>query len=97
MKTNKSAIAALLVLAIPAAAFGAMGSSVTYEVEGKPCEGYCVSPSAGAPFVLLIHDRDGLTGHEVKRASMLADLGCAVFAADLFGAGVRPTEVKNKR
>ena len=28
---------------------------------------------------------------------MLADLGYAVFAMDLFGAGVRPTEVKDKR
>jgi dienelactone hydrolase len=28
---------------------------------------------------------------------MLAELGYAVFAADLFGAGVRPTEVKDKR
>jgi dienelactone hydrolase len=28
---------------------------------------------------------------------MLTDLGYAVFAADLFGAGVRPTEVKDKR
>jgi dienelactone hydrolase len=28
---------------------------------------------------------------------MLADLGYAVFALDLFGAGVRPTEVKDKR
>jgi dienelactone hydrolase len=30
-------------------------------------------------------------------ANMLADMGYAVFAADLFGAGVRPTEVKDKR
>jgi dienelactone hydrolase len=28
---------------------------------------------------------------------MLAELGYAVFAADLFGKGVRPTEVKDKR
>jgi dienelactone hydrolase len=28
---------------------------------------------------------------------MLADVGYAVFALDLFGAGVRPTEVKDKR
>ena len=28
---------------------------------------------------------------------MLANLGYAVFAADLFGAGVRPTEMKDKR
>jgi len=47
--------------------------------------------------VLLIHDWDGLTDYEVKRANMLAELGYAVFALDLFGAGVRPTEVKDKR
>ncbi|MGD8530683.1 MAG: dienelactone hydrolase family protein, partial [Syntrophobacterales bacterium] len=35
--------------------------------------------------------------YEVKRANMLADMGYAVFAADLFGAGVRPTEVQDKR
>jgi dienelactone hydrolase len=28
---------------------------------------------------------------------MLADMGYAVFAADLFGAGIRPTEVTDKR
>jgi dienelactone hydrolase len=38
-----------------------------------------------------------LTGYEVKRAGMLADMGYAVFAADLFGAGVRPTKVEDKR
>jgi dienelactone hydrolase len=45
----------------------------------------------------LIHDWDGLTDYEIKRANMLADLGYTVFALDLFGAGVRPTEVKDKR
>ena len=47
--------------------------------------------------MLLVHDWDGLTDYEVKRADMLADLGYAVFALDLFGAGVRPTEMKDKR
>ncbi|MGD8368759.1 MAG: dienelactone hydrolase family protein [Desulfobacterales bacterium] len=97
MKHITAFIAAMLLLAGPAAAFGAAGTSVTYEVEGQPYEGYYVSPSAGAPLVLLIHDWDGLTDYEVKRADMLADLGYAVFAADLFGAGIRPTEVKDKR
>ena len=60
-------------------------------------EGYYISPSDQAPFVLLIHDWDGLTDYEVKRANMLADLGYAVFALDLFGAGVRPTKVTDKR
>jgi dienelactone hydrolase len=40
---------------------------------------------------------DGLTDYEVKRAHMLADLGYTVFALDLFGAGVRPTKVKDQR
>ncbi len=97
MKQTTASIAALFLLALPAAAFGATGASVAYEVGGRPYEGYFVSPSDGAPLVLLIHDWDGLTDYEVKRADMLADLGYAVFAADLFGAGVRPTEVKDKR
>jgi dienelactone hydrolase len=86
-----------LLLVVSTAAFGATGSVVTYQVNGQPYEGYYISPSDQAPFVLLIHDWDGLTDYEVKRANMLADLGYAVFALDLFGAGLRPTEMKDKR
>jgi dienelactone hydrolase len=86
-----------LLLSVPTIAFGATGAEVTYQVNGQSYEGYYISPSKQAPFVLLIHDWDGLTDYEVKRANMLADLGYAVFALDLFGAGVRPTEVKDKR
>jgi dienelactone hydrolase len=75
----------------------AAGEFVSYEVNEEPYEGYFVSPSPNAALIVLIHDWDGLTDYEVKRANMLADLGYAVFAADLFGAGVRPTEVKDKR
>lgn len=71
--------------------------SITYHVGGKPYEGYYISPGSNAPTVLLIHDWDGLTDYEIKRANMLANMGYAVFAADLFGAGVRPTEVTDKR
>ena len=87
----------LLLLFVSTGAFGATGTSLTYQVKGKSYEGYYISPSKGAPFVLLIHDWDGLTDYEVKRANMLADLGYSVFALDLFGAGVRPTQVKDKR
>ena len=86
-----------LLLSVSTAAFGATGAAVTYQVNGQSYEGYYISPSDQAPFLLLIHDWDGLTDYEVKRANMLADLGYAVFALDLFGAGVRPTEVKDKR
>ena len=73
------------------------GENITYSVDGQPYEGYFVSPKKDAPLVLLIHDWDGLTDYEMKRAQMLADLGYSVFAADLFGAGVRPTKLEDKR
>lgn len=73
------------------------GAPLSYTVDGQPYEGYFVSPSPNAPLVLLIHDWDGLTDYEVKRADMLAAEGYAVFAADLFGAGVRPTKVEDRR
>jgi dienelactone hydrolase len=86
----------LFILIITSSAI-AGGKSLSYEVNGEAFEGYYISPSPNAPLILLIHDWDGLTDYEVKRANMLADMGYAVFAADLFGAGVRPTEVKDKR
>jgi len=70
---------------------------ITYEVNGESYEGYYTTPKDNAPLVLLIHDWDGLTDYEVKRAEMLSEAGYSVFAADLFGAGVRPTEVIDKR
>lgn len=73
------------------------GENITYSVDGQPYEGYFINAKPGAPLVLLVHDWDGLTDYEVKRAQMLADLGFSVFAADLFGAGVRPTKVEDKR
>lgn len=99
MKSIKHVFSALVVslLFLWAADAGAAGEKVSYEVDGKPYEGYFVKPSPNAPFILLIHDWDGLTDYEVKRADMLADLGYAVFAADLFGAGIRPAEVEDKR
>ncbi len=90
-------ILVFLLLAVSTVAFGATGASVTYQVNGQSYEGYYISASDQAPFLLLIHDWDGLTDYEIKRANMLADLGYAVFALDLFGAGVRPTEMKDKR
>ncbi|MDX9786302.1 MAG: dienelactone hydrolase family protein [Desulfobacterales bacterium] len=86
----------LLILGIASTA-GAAGRSVPYEIDGVPYEGFFVDAGAKAPMVLLIHDWDGLTDYEVKRAEMLAKMGYTVFAADLFGAGVRPTRMEDKR
>lgn len=87
----------ILLWMVPGIVFAAAGTAVHYQVDGKSYEGYYISPSGQAPLVLLIHDWDGLTGYEIKRADMLAELGYAVFAVDLFGVGVRPTEDKDKR
>jgi len=92
----KFAFVLCFLLILSSTANGA-GSQVLYKVNGEDFEGYYVSPSPDAPLILLIHDWDGLTDYEIKRADMLADLGYSVFAADLFGAGVRPTEVTDKR
>jgi dienelactone hydrolase len=97
MKQITYGLLIIFFLVIPITGFGASGTAVTYTVDGNPYEGYFISPSEQAPVVLLIHDWDGLTDYEVKRAHMLAELGYAVFALDLFGAGVRPTEMKDKR
>jgi len=90
-------VVTLFLLMIMSSVAHASGETVTYEVNGEPFEGYFVSPSPTAPLVLLIHDWDGLTDYEVQRADMLGKLGYAVFAADLFGAGVRPTTVEENR
>ncbi|MEO1205641.1 MAG: dienelactone hydrolase family protein [Pseudomonadota bacterium] len=76
----------------------AAGETVTYEIAGGPYEGYqvkAVGPSKG--LVLVIHDWDGLTDYEIKRADMLAELGYDAFAVDLYGKGNRPVETGAKK
>jgi dienelactone hydrolase len=92
----KYGVTMFLVLMMAALAY-ASGEVVEYEVDGEPFEGYFTSPSPDAPLVVLIHDWDGLTDYEVKRSEMLAELGYSVFALDLFGAGVRPAEMEERR
>lgn len=70
---------------------------VGYEVDGKPYQGFWAGTKADGPFVLLVHDWDGLTDYEMKRARMLAELGYTVFAVDLFGAGVRPESTEERK
>jgi dienelactone hydrolase len=93
MKTLLTVLAFFLLTASALAA----GHVVPYTVNGEQFEGYYVSPAAGAPLVLLVHDWDGLTDYEVKRAEMLAKMGYAVFAVDLFGKGVRPAAMEDRK
>ncbi|MEX1312769.1 MAG: dienelactone hydrolase family protein [Desulfotignum sp.] len=70
---------------------------VEYRVDNAVFEGFFISPASGAPLVVLIHDWDGLGDYEIRRAHMLADQGYAVFAADMFGKGIRPEEISERR
>ena len=71
---------------------------VTYQVDGQDYQGYFAKALDGSKgSVLLIHDWDGLTDYEEKRADMLAEQGYNTFAADLYGAGNRPVETKAKK
>lgn len=95
MQTRPSSFAALALCLITSIA-GA-GEAVTYAVNGQSYEGYYSAAQNSRGLVLLIHDWDGLTAYEVRRAEMLVEQGYSVFAADLFGAGVRPTELTDKQ
>jgi dienelactone hydrolase len=89
----------VLALAIALSSTAAQaGESVTYEVDGEPFEGYrSQAKSQSKGLVLIIHDWDGVTDYEKKRAEMLAEMGYDAFALDLFGEGNRPTETADKK
>ena len=98
MKKIRYFMMTIFFIAITATSIGASLKSVSYKIDGKVYEGYySINKSPEAPLVLLVHDWDGLTDYEIKRSEMLADLGYSVFAVDLFGKGIRPTEIKDRR
>lgn len=66
---------------------------VAYEQGGVKLEGfhaYDDSFEGKRPGILVIHQWTGLTDYEKMRARMLAELGYNVFAADVYGVGIRP-------
>ncbi len=94
MKISLIGFASLILLGNFAAS---AGENVEYQVDGASYEGYWAKVDDTAPLIILVHDWDGLTGYEEKRSEMLNDMGYNVFAVDLFGKGVRPTKVEDRR
>lgn len=70
---------------------------IEYQLETKTYEGYYLKEHKRAPLVLIIHDWDGLTEYETLRAKMFSKNGYNVFALDMFGKGIRPIEIKDKK
>lgn len=85
-------------LLVTSLAIGSLfANDIVYKVDGKDFESYYKSPSKNAPLVFMVHDWDGINDYEKKRVDMLNKLGYAVFAVDLYGKGIRPTEFKDKK
>lgn len=88
---------AALAAALALAAGAASAEDVTYEVGGESFAGYYAAAENPKGLVLVIHDWDGMTDYERKRADMLAELGYDAFALDLFGAGNLPETMDERR
>jgi dienelactone hydrolase len=73
---------------------GVVGVEVEYDADGTLCRGYLAVPAdavGSLPGVLVVHDWLGVTDATRMRCDMLARLGYAAFAADVYGADVRPS------
>lgn len=70
---------------------------IEYKDKGKDFEGYMLKGDSKKKTIFIIHDWDGLNDYEIKRAKMLNELGYNVFAIDIYGKGVRPTDIKKKK
>jgi dienelactone hydrolase len=95
-----AALAAALCAALPAAA-EISGAMLDWDVDGVPMQGYVatngnenVTPRGT---VLIVHDWDGLTDYEMRRAEMLAALGYTAVAIDVYGRDRRPTSMDENR
>ncbi|MCR6491905.1 dienelactone hydrolase family protein [Cellulomonas sp. P24] len=65
---------------------------VRYDHDGTTLLGHLAMPGGDGPFpgVLVVHDWFGVGDHVRVRCELLARLGYAAFAADIYGEGVRP-------
>jgi dienelactone hydrolase len=67
--------------------------AVTYQQDGATLEGFHVYDDAVTvkrPAVLVVHQWTGLSDYEKNRSRLLAEMGYNVFAADIYGKGIRP-------
>jgi len=72
--------------------------TVAYKDGDTALEGYLAYDDAGPakkPGILVVHDWMGVTAETKRRADMLAGLGYVAFAADIYGKGIRPAEMKD--
>ncbi|SDE38098.1 Dienelactone hydrolase [Paracoccus isoporae] len=83
--------------AMLAAGAAIAGEPVDYTSGEREFEGYVALAEEPRGSVVLVHDWDGLTDYEMRRADMLAEQGYNAFAVDLYGKDVRPSSVEENR
>jgi dienelactone hydrolase len=91
MKTLKSFFLAASLITGSQAAL--VEKAVVYQQGDATLEGFHVYDDAVTgkrPAVLVIHQWTGLSEYEKRRSRMLAEMGYNVFAADIYGQGIRP-------
>jgi dienelactone hydrolase len=90
----KGLLFVLAALAIPClVAAETLTGPVNYTDKSVTLEGYVAQPKNAEgklPGVLVVHDWMGLNDHYRNIANKLADMGYVVFAADIYGKGIRP-------
>jgi dienelactone hydrolase len=105
MHTGTGTVAALALLALTLAGMTPSGAklvteTVAYDDKGVALEGYLAYDDASTsrrPGVLVVHQWMGLTENERMRARMLAEMGYIAFAVDVYGRGIRPSNVNEAR
>lgn len=88
-------LAAMFLQAGPAQAAMKTGW-IDYRQGDTPLSAYLIYDDAvqgRRPGILMIHDRSGFSDNTLADALMIAKLGYAVFAEDIFGKGVVPKDV----
>jgi len=95
-------VALLLAVALAGLAFDAAAEVKTkvieYQQGDATLEGVLTWDDARngpRPAVLVVHQWKGLGEYERKRSAMLASLGYVVFATDIYGKGIRPSNPKD--
>ena len=71
--------------------------TVDYGTSDKKFVGYLTQPKSikkATPAVLIVHNWMGLTDETKRQADRFAQLGYIVFAADVYGKGQNPKDVK---
>lgn len=89
----------LVVFAVNSLAAGVVSRDVSYEAGSVTAKGFFVAPDDGKrhPGVLVVHEWWGQDGYARERAKMLAELGYAAMAVDMYGDGKVAEHPKDAR